>query len=115
MVLPAAGSTTMLEPDPAEVPPHEPVNHCQLAPNPRPPPVTVNVFGVPAHVLLLVIDIPVGATDGLPIAIPKVLAVLVPQLLPAVTVMFPVCPTVHVIDVVPEPEVIVHPVGTVHE
>jgi hypothetical protein len=41
----------------------------------------------------------------------------VPHEFPAVTVMFPFCPAdpaVTVIDVVPAPEVIVHPVGTVH-
>ena len=44
----------------------------------------------------------------------KVCAVLVPHELIAATVMFPFCPAapaVTVIDVVPAPEVIVHPVG----
>ena len=46
----------------------------------------------------------------------KLLAALVPQLLPAVTVIFPFCPAVPVvtvIEVVPVPAVIDHPVGTV--
>ena len=47
----------------------------------------------------------------------SVAAADVPQLLPAVTVMLPFCPAVPVvtvIDVVPDPAVIVHPVGTDH-
>ena len=47
----------------------------------------------------------------------RLFAVLVPQLLPAVTVMFPFCPTVPgltVIELVPAPAVIDQPVGTVH-
>jgi hypothetical protein len=45
----------------------------------------------------------------------KLAAVLVPQLFPAVTVMFPFCPAVPVVtvmEVVPVPAVIDHPVGT---
>jgi hypothetical protein len=44
-------------------------------------------------------------------------AELVPQVLDAWTVMipfWPILPDVTVIDVVPDPEVIIHPVGTVH-
>ena len=44
-------------------------------------------------------------------------AALVPQEFPAVTVISPFCPTVPAVtdmDVVPLPEFIVHPVGTVH-
>ena len=47
----------------------------------------------------------------------NVLAVLVPQVFPAVTVTFPFCPSVPVVTVilvVPCPPVIVHPIGTVH-
>lgn len=47
----------------------------------------------------------------------SVLAVLVPQVLEAVTLIFPFCPVVPddtVIDAVPWPAVIVHPVGTAH-
>ena len=47
----------------------------------------------------------------------SVFGALVPQLLSAVTDMFPFCPAapvVTVIEVVPVPAVIDHPVGTVH-
>ena len=47
----------------------------------------------------------------------KLLAELVPQLFPAVTVMFPFCPAVPVVtvmEVVPAPAVIDQPAGTVH-
>jgi hypothetical protein len=47
----------------------------------------------------------------------KLTGKLVPQLLPAVTVIFPFCPedpVVTVIEVVPAPPVMDHPVGTVH-
>ena len=46
----------------------------------------------------------------------KLLAALVPQLLPAVTVILPFCPAVPVVtvmDVVPAPAVMLQPVGTV--
>jgi len=46
----------------------------------------------------------------------RALAELVPQLFPAVTLILPFCPAepvVTVIEVVPVPEVIVQPVGTV--
>ena len=45
----------------------------------------------------------------------KLLAVLVPQLFPAVTVIFPFCPAVPVLtvmEIVPAPAVIDQPVGT---
>ena len=47
----------------------------------------------------------------------KLLAALVPQLLPAVTVIFPFCPAapdVTVIELVPVPAVMVQPTGTAH-
>ena len=55
--------------------------------------------------------------DGVPFptVAAKVLAVLVPQELVAVTVIFPFCPVVPVvavIEVVPCPEVILQPAGT---
>ena len=56
---------------------------------------------------------------GVPLATvtAKLLAELVPQELPAVTVMLPFCvalPVVTIIDVLPWPAVIVQPEGTVH-
>ncbi len=51
------------------------------------------------------------------IVTPSDLGRLVPQLLPAVTVIFPLlpkAPVVTVIEVVPCPAVIDHPEGTVH-
>ncbi len=52
----------MLLPVPAEVPPHEPVNHCAVAPVPANPPVSVNVVLLPLHIVVVPV-IPVGATD----------------------------------------------------
>jgi hypothetical protein len=106
----------MLEPDPAEVPPQEPVNHCQMAPDPKLPPVTVSILEIPLHVLLLVIATPAGAVDRLFTVTASILAALVPQLLPAVTLILPFCPAVPVvtvIEIVPAPPVIDQPVGTV--
>ena len=107
----------MLAPDPAAVPPHETVYHCHVAPVPKLPPVTERVLLVPLQVLLLVIDTPVGAVDRLPTVTASVLAALVPQLLPAVTLilpLFPAAPVVTVIETVPAPPVMDHPAGTVH-
>ena len=94
----------MLEPVPAKEPPHEPVNHCQVAPYPKLLPVTVRVLAVPLQELLLVIVTPVGAVDKPTTLTANDDAELVPQLLPAVTLILPfspVEPVVTVIDVVP--------------
>lgn len=56
------GETVMLFPVPAEVPPHELVNHCAVAPVPAKPPVTVSVVLFPLQ-MVVVPDMPVGATD----------------------------------------------------
>ena len=66
MLLPAAGFTVMLVPDPTPVPWHEPVDQDQLATFPKLPPVTERVLDVPLHVLLLVIETPVGAVARIP-------------------------------------------------
>jgi hypothetical protein len=57
-----------------------------------------------------------GGVPGLTVTA-SVLAALVPQLLPAVTVILPFCPAAPVVTVaemVPCPAVIVHPAGTAH-
>jgi len=56
------GETVMLLPVPADVPPHEPVNHCVVAPVPMLPPVTVSVVLLPLQMVVVPLA-PVGATD----------------------------------------------------
>ena len=77
----------------------------------------VNVVGV--LLLHIVWSLPIEPGDKVQATFTaRELAVLVPQLLPAVTLIFPSCPIVPVVIVmvvVPVPAVIVHPVGTVHE
>ena len=53
----------MLLPVPADVPPHEPVNHCSVAPLPALPPATVNVVLAPLQIVVVPV-IPVGAVDS---------------------------------------------------
>ena len=50
-------------PVPADVPPHEPVNHWTVAPVPTVPPFTVSVVLLPLQMVVVPV-IPVGATDG---------------------------------------------------
>ena len=57
----APGLTTSVLPLPAAVPPQLPVYHCQLAPVPRLPPVTVNVALFPEQSVVVVLPILVGA------------------------------------------------------
>jgi hypothetical protein len=86
-----------------------------VAPVPKLPPVIVRVLLTPLQVLLFAIFILVGSVDRLPTVTAKEAAALVPQLLLAVTVIFPPCPAkpvVTVIEIVPIPESIVHPAGT---
>lgn len=59
----AVGDTVMLLPVPADVPPQEPVNHCAVAPVPAMPPDTVKVVLPPEQIVVLP-EMPVGATDG---------------------------------------------------
>jgi len=100
VLVPATGVTVKLGPVDTRVPPQDPVNHCHTAPVPKLPPVTVSVFEVTAHVLLLVMLIPVGSVDKLLIVTANVFAALVPQLFPAVTVIFPSCPVVPEVTVI---------------
>ena len=87
--MPAAGSTVILEPVPADVPPHDPVNHSQTAPVPREPPVTESTLLVPLQVLLLVIVTPVGAVEFVPTVTVKFPGVLFPQVFDEYTLMVP--------------------------
>ena len=52
----------MLLPVPADVPPHEPVNHCATAPVPALPPESVSVVLPPLQIVVVPV-IPVGATE----------------------------------------------------
>jgi hypothetical protein len=66
------------------------------------------------QVLLLVIVTPVGAVELVPTVTVSVLSALVPHVLDAVTLMVPPeVPVVTVIVLVPFPELIVQPAGTV--
>jgi len=56
------GETVTDVPVPALVPPHEPEYHCQLAPVPKEPPVSVSVVEPPVQIVEVPV-IPVGATD----------------------------------------------------
>ena len=53
----------MLFPVPTDVPPHDAVNHCTVAPVPAVPPLTVSVVEPPLQIVLVPV-IPVGATDN---------------------------------------------------
>lgn len=55
--------TVILDPVPTAVPPQEPVNHSAEPPVPSVPPVTVSVVFPPVQ-MVVVPDIPVGATEG---------------------------------------------------
>lgn len=105
----------MLGPVPAEVPPHEPVNHSHWAPVPREPPVTVSTLLVPLQVLLLVIFTLDGAVDVVPTVTERDLPIPSPHALDAYTLIVP--PEVAEVTVIVlelAPEVIIHPAGTVH-
>ena len=96
--------TTRLGPVPTSVPPHEPVYQFHTAPVPRLPPVIVSVFELPKQVLLFAILTDVGITEYVPTVTASVRGRLVPHVLPAVTVIFPPCPSppdVASIEVVP--------------
>jgi hypothetical protein len=57
-----AGETVMLFPVPAEVPPHDPVNHSAVAPVPAVPPLKVRVVELPAQIVVVPV-IPVGGIE----------------------------------------------------
>lgn len=52
----------MASPVPAGVPPHDPVNHSVVAPDPFDPPSTVNVVLLPLQMVVIPVA-PVGAID----------------------------------------------------
>lgn len=56
-----AGLTVIELPVPAAVPVQLPENHCQAAPAPRLPPLTVSVALAPAQSVVEAAEIPVGA------------------------------------------------------
>lgn len=56
-----AGLTVIELPVPAAVPVQLPENHCQAAPAPRLPPLTVSVALAPAQSVVDAAEIPVGA------------------------------------------------------
>ena len=106
----------MPDPVPTGTPPHDPVYHCHSAPVPSDPPATVSIFDIPLHELLLDIVITEGSVESVPTETASVDGLLIPHPLPAVTVMLPFCPEVPeitLIDVVPCPELMLHPAGTV--
>lgn len=57
------GDTVILFPVPAEVPPHEPVNHSATAPVPALPPATISVVLLPIQIVVVPVA-PVGATES---------------------------------------------------
>ncbi len=57
------GETETEVPEPTNVPPHEPLYHCHDAPEPREPTFTVNVEGLPEHIVVGVADADVGAVE----------------------------------------------------
>ncbi len=58
-----AGETFIASPVPAEVPPHDPVNHCVTAPVPFDPPLTVSVVLFPLQIVVVPVA-PVGGVDN---------------------------------------------------
>lgn len=57
------GETFMASPVPADVPPHDPVNHSVVAPVPFDPPATVNVVLLPLQMVVVPVA-PVGAVEN---------------------------------------------------
>lgn len=57
------GETVILFPVPAEGPPHDPVNHCAVAPVPALPPDKVRVVLLPLQIVVVPV-MPVGAVDS---------------------------------------------------
>ena len=70
----------MLFPVPAEVPPHDTVNHSAVAPVPALPPETVRVVLPPLQIVVVPVA-PVGAVDNVftvTVTVPQVVVLQVP-------------------------------------
>ena len=70
----------MLFPVPADVPPHDPVNHSAVAPVPALPPETVSVVLPPLQIVVVPVA-PVGAVDNVftvTVTVPQVVVLQVP-------------------------------------
>ena len=70
----------MLFPVPADVPPHDPVNHSAVAPVPALPPETVSVVLPPLQIVVVPVA-PVGAVDKVftvTVTVPQVVVLQVP-------------------------------------
>ena len=70
----------MLFPVPADVPPHDPVNHSATAPVPALPPDTVSVVLPPLQIVVVPVA-PVGAVDNVftvTVTVPQVVVLQVP-------------------------------------
>jgi hypothetical protein len=108
------GDTTMDDPLPIGGLPQLPAYHSQFAPTPNDPPFTVNVVGVDGQIGLGDADTLAGAVEAVEIPTAKQLDVLAPHKLLATTHILPAVPGVAVTEVVPCPELIVHPGGKLH-
>lgn len=57
------GATTIDEPVPNKVPPHDDVNHFHIAPVPKDPPLTVRVTLVPLQIVVAEAVIPLAGNE----------------------------------------------------
>ena len=115
MLLPAGGFTLILVPVPTDVPPQDPSYQTQIAPVPKEPPETVNVFCVPKQVPSFITAIFAGAVDSLLTFTASVLAELVPQEFVAVTEIVPDVPVPELTVMLFVDDVPVQPDGKVQE
>ncbi len=57
------GDTVTLEPEPTAVPPQDALYHCQEAPTPKDPPLTVKVEELPEQIVVALAKADVGAVE----------------------------------------------------
>jgi hypothetical protein len=107
------GETEREDPVPTSVPPQLPEYQVQLAPTPKDPPDTVRVVGLPGQIGFGLALALAAAEDAVANVTGKQVGALVPHKLLAVTQIFPALPGVALMEVVPCPELMVHPAGTV--